>query len=206
LQEALLIKHFAAAQNAVQKAPCHPLPNSVVVLLKYGLVRLPMLAICDYPMRYAVVSDIHANRQAWQAVLDDIALQGTDAILCVGDVIGYGPMPAVTLDSVCKYADVMVLGNHDAVIGNRINVEIFNDDACRIIEWTRERLNDDATRLFAKMPLELEVEDFLIVHAEVADPERFYYIEEAESARESFDACEHALIFVGHTQSGGIRV
>ena len=157
-------------------------------------------------MRYAIVSDIHANRQAWEAVLADIQGQQTDAILCLGDVVGYGPMPGPTLQSVREHADGIVLGNHDAVIGGRLDVEIFNDNACRIIEWTRDRLSDEATGLFAGMMAAAEVDDFLIVHAEVADPERFDYIDMPETARESFAACDNELIFVGHTHDPGLFI
>ena len=72
-------------------------------------------------MRYAIVSDIHANRQAWDAVFKDIQKQGVDDILCLGDVVGYGPRPVDVLEDVYAHCDNFVLGNHDAVVGNRMD-------------------------------------------------------------------------------------
>ena len=105
-------------------------------------------------MRYAIVSDIHSNLQAWNAVLIDIHSMGVDRIICLGDVVGYGPDPAAVLTSVHSHVHHLLLGNHDAVIGNRLDVEIFNDQACKIIEWTKERLDDSAVQLFAELPSE----------------------------------------------------
>ena len=93
-------------------------------------------------MRYAIVSDIHSNRQAWDAVLKDIRSQGVDDILCLGDVVGYGPCPAEVLEDLYSHCDNFVLGNHDAVIGNRMDSDLFNDEAKYLIEWTREQLSD----------------------------------------------------------------
>ena len=61
-------------------------------------------------MRYAIISDIHANQQAWDAALKDIQQQGVDDMLCLGDVIGYGPRPAEVLEQVYSYCDHFVLG------------------------------------------------------------------------------------------------
>ena len=100
-------------------------------------------------MRYAIISDIHANRQAWEAVFANIKKQGVDDILCLGDVVGYGPRPADVLESVYEHCDNFVLGNHDAVIGNRLDSDLFNDKAKYVIEWTREQLSDSVADFFA---------------------------------------------------------
>ena len=85
-------------------------------------------------MKYGVVSDIHANIQAWDAVLRDMKKQGVDVILCLGDVIGYGPNPAEVLDSCYEHVDYFILGNHDAVVGNRLSSDLFNDNAKYLID------------------------------------------------------------------------
>ena len=101
-------------------------------------------------MRYAIVSDIHANLQAWQAVLKDIKKKDVDAILCLGDVVGYGPDPAAVLDSCYEECSYFILGNHDAVIGKRLDSNLFNDSAKYIIEWTKNQLTDQAESLQTK--------------------------------------------------------
>ena len=150
-------------------------------------------------MRYAIVSDIHANIQAWKAVLSDIQKQGVDAILCLGDVIGYGPNPVEVLESCHKHVDYFVLGNHDAVVGDRMDSSLFNDSAKYLIEWTRNQLSSEAAKFFADMPLRMEGETFACAHAELALPGRFSYLYEPNDCISSFDATRQQILFVGHT-------
>lgn len=150
-------------------------------------------------MRYGIVSDVHANIQAWQAVLRDMQNEGVDSILCLGDVIGYGPNPAEVLDSCYQHVDYFILGNHDAVVGNRLDSSLFNENAKYLIEWTRDQLNDAAADFFGEMPLRMEGEGFVCAHAELAMPGRFNYIYEAQDAIESFTSNQSPLMFVGHT-------
>ncbi|NQZ66619.1 MAG: metallophosphoesterase family protein [Lentisphaeria bacterium] len=150
-------------------------------------------------MRYAIVSDIHANRQAWEAILADMEKIGVDTVLCLGDVIGYGPEPSRVLESAYKHCSNFVLGNHDAVVGGRLDPDLFNDEARVVIDWTCEQLNDDVAKFFSVMPMSMSDEDFLCVHAEAANPERFGYIDTPELALESIMSCTERLTFVGHT-------
>ena len=150
-------------------------------------------------MKYAIVSDIHANIQAWDAVIEDIQKQGVDAILCLGDVIGYGPNPAEVLESCHQHVDYFILGNHDAVIGNRMDSNLFNDSAKYLIEWTRNQLNDEAAKFFGNMSLRMEGETFACAHAELALPGRFSYLYEPNDCISSFDATRQQVLFVGHT-------
>ncbi len=150
-------------------------------------------------MRSAIVTDIHANIQAWQAVLKDIDKMGCSQILCLGDVIGYGPNPAEVMESAYARLNGCILGNHDAVIAGRLDKELFNDNAKTIIEWTERQLSSDAVAYFSDMPLVMECDDFLCAHAELASPGRFNYIYEASDAVASFEAVTQPLMFVGHT-------
>ena len=104
-------------------------------------------------MRYGIVSDIHANIQAWKAVLRDMRNEGVDSILCLGDVVGYGPNPAEVLDSCYQHVDYFILGNHDAVIGNRLDSNLFNDNAKFLIEWTRDQLNQASFKFLCRLTL-----------------------------------------------------
>ena len=150
-------------------------------------------------MRYGIVSDVHANIQAWKAVLRDMRNEGVDTILCLGDVVGYGPNPAEVLESCYQHVDYFILGNHDAVIGDRLNSSLFNDNAKYLIEWTRDQLNDSAAQFFSEMPLQMEGDGFTCAHAELAMPGRFNYIYEAQDAIESFTSTTSPVMFVGHT-------
>lgn len=150
-------------------------------------------------MRYAIVSDIHANRQAWEATLNDIPKWNVDATLCLGDIVGYGPMPEPVLESVREYVDDIVIGNHDAVMGGRSSSDLFGAHALQSLEWTRSRLDDASIRFLGDLPSLIEGDGFALAHAEVLDPEMFGYIENPTDARLNFESNAYPLIFVGHT-------
>jgi predicted phosphodiesterase len=157
-------------------------------------------------MRYAIVSDIHANLQAWNAVLLDIRSQAIDRIVCLGDIVGYGPNPAEVLESVHANVDHVVLGNHDAVICDKMDVDMFNDVARDIILWTRDQLTPDATNYLASLPLSLAGHFFRCTHAEFSDPAMFDYIFEPKDTILSWETVKEQLLFVGHTHRSCIHL
>jgi predicted phosphodiesterase len=150
-------------------------------------------------MRYAIVSDIHANLQAWHAVRDDLRECGVDEVLCLGDVIGYGPRPVQVLDEVREFCGNFVLGNHDAVVAGKLDPNLFNDNAKYLIDWTCKQLGDEPARFFNEVPMVMGDDIMTCVHAEAAIPERWTYIVEPEQSRESFEATDAQVTFVGHT-------
>ena len=89
-------------------------------------------------MKRAIISDIHGNMEALQAVLADARGQGVEEIFCLGDIIGYGPNPCECLDLVIEKTRVCLLGNHDQ--GALFDPEGFNTGAERAIFWTRDQL------------------------------------------------------------------
>ena len=155
-------------------------------------------------MKFAIVTDIHANWQAWSAVLKDIEKVGVDSVLCLGDVIGYGPSPAQVMESAYTKCDHFVLGNHDAVVGDRLDSELFNDNAKYIIDWTRNQLSSEVAQFFSDMPLRMEGPGFVCAHGELAVPGRFGYIYNADDSIESFKTTEAPLMFVGHTHQPAV--
>lgn len=150
-------------------------------------------------MRYAIVSDIHANLQAWNAVLIDIGSQKIDRILCLGDVIGYGPDPAETLRSVHANIHDFVLGNHDAAFCGKIDTAFFNDHARHLLDWTRGQLNRQALNFFRHLPLSLTGPGFRCAHGSFDEPSRFDYVIEAQDALASWQRVPEQLLFCGHT-------
>jgi predicted phosphodiesterase len=89
-------------------------------------------------VKRAIISDIHGNIEAFQAILEDIDSQGVDAIVCLGDIVGYGPNPCECIRLVQDRCSVVILGNHDQ--GALIDPDGFNSGAERAIKWTREQL------------------------------------------------------------------
>ncbi|NOY81772.1 MAG: metallophosphoesterase family protein [Kiritimatiellaeota bacterium] len=157
-------------------------------------------------MRYAIISDVHANRQAWNAVITDIRIAGADRIICLGDIVGYGPAPAEVLEQVYTRVHHILLGNHDAVICGKLDPGTFNDAARRIIRWTASRLDAKAARFFRKLPLVIHGSDFRCVHAELANPLRFGYVFGSGEAASVLGACREPVVFVGHTHVPGVFV
>ena len=95
-------------------------------------------------MRIAIVSDIHANLQAWNAVWLDIRSMAVDRVISLGDAIGYGPNPAEVLETLYTSVDYFVLGNHDAAICGKIDPALFSDTARLLIGWTADHLGPRA--------------------------------------------------------------
>ncbi len=150
-------------------------------------------------MRYAICSDLHANLQAWNAVLIDIRSQNIDRVLCLGDIIGYGPNPLETLRSVYANVHDFVLGNHDAAFCGKLNASHFNENARRILAWTRAQLNRQAATFFQSLPLSLAGSDFRCTHGSFNDPARFDYVIEPTDALECWRTVPEPLLFCGHT-------
>ena len=157
-------------------------------------------------MRYAIISDIHANRQALKAVLTDIQGIGAEKIICLGDLVGYGPCPEEVLETAYSRIHHFVLGNHDAVVCGKMSSDLFNDRARKIIDWTVSVLNEKASRFFKSVPLVLVGNDFRCTHGEFQDPGRFGYIIDEKEASESFASCSEKILFAGHSHSPCIFV
>tara|TARA_R110002096_G_scaffold203718_17_gene389107 strand:+ start:325 stop:2037 length:1713 start_codon:yes stop_codon:yes gene_type:complete len=150
-------------------------------------------------MRYAIFSDIHANNQAWEATLADIRANECEVLICLGDAVGYGPRPAEVLQSIRENSHAFVLGNHDAAACGRLDSSYFNDNAKAGIAHTRALLDEEALEFLNNVPYATEVENLLFVHAEVAAPDRFDYVETVEKACEDLGATGHWCTFIGHT-------
>ena len=157
-------------------------------------------------MRYAVISDLHGNRQALKAVLIDLRSVGVDQLICLGDCVGYGPCPAEVLESAYAHVHHFTLGNHDAVIAGRLAADCFNDRARAIIDWTQSALDRKSADFFNALPLVVYDQDFACTHAEFEEPGVFNYVFEAAAARPSFDACSEQALFIGHSHVPGLFV
>jgi len=157
-------------------------------------------------MRYAIISDIHANRQALKAVLTDIRGIGADRIIALGDLVGYGPSPAEVLEATYGAVHFFVLGNHDAVVSGQLSGEYFNDRARQVIDWTRSVLDRKAAEFFQAQPLLLHGEGCRFTHGDFIDPGRFDYIIEPDEALANFRATQEPVLFAGHSHMPGIYV
>lgn len=151
-------------------------------------------------MRVLILSDIHANLVALEAVLADAAPFGWDKVWCLGDVVGYGPEPTACVERIRALApDVWVAGNHDWATVGRLDIEDFNPEARRAVLWTREHLSAEAWACLEALPDEPVVRgDFTITHGSPRYP-IWEYILDPLTALANFSYFETPYCLVGHS-------
>ena len=149
-------------------------------------------------MRILVISDIHANYTALEAVLNDAG--PVDETWCLGDLVGYGPDPNVVVEMVRDIPNLTcILGNHDVAVIGKIPLEAFNGDARRVLMYHEKVLNADNTDFLRALPSNLKVRgQASIVHGSPRDSV-WEYILNTLSARLNFDHFTTPWCFVGHS-------
>ncbi len=154
-------------------------------------------------MKVAFVSDIHGNLPAWRAVLNDMEQLGVERVVCLGDIVGYGPRSVETLKAVRDVCDGILIGNHEAAAAGLLDLSIFNDHARDMICWTADKLGVEKQIEIARFPYTLEVDaggyPALCVHSDARDPREFGYILDEQDAGACLAACTHRLVLLGHT-------
>jgi diadenosine tetraphosphatase ApaH/serine/threonine PP2A family protein phosphatase len=150
-------------------------------------------------MRVAILSDIHANREAFEACLADSGRRGAQRLVLLGDIVGYGADPgwaALRAMELAHAGAVVIKGNHDeAAVADRGGMTA---DAAAAAAWTRGVLDAEAKAFLAALPLEVEEEDRLYVHADAHDPPKWHYLRDAEDARRSLEAVAARIVLCGH--------
>jgi predicted phosphodiesterase len=162
--------------------------------------------------RIAVISDIHANLHALEAVLAAIDGESVDELWCLGDVVGYGPRPNECVAIVRDRTSVCLAGNHDLVVLGKIDSDAFIGEAAAAAAWTRGVLDPDARAFLGTLVPRTEVEGAQLYHGSPLDPIWDYVLSEA-AARQSFAATSAPLVLVGHSHvalgivasGGGLR-
>jgi predicted phosphodiesterase len=151
-------------------------------------------------VRYLILSDIHGNLQALDAVLADAARLGYDRMICLGDLVGYGADPAEVIERTFALDPVaLIRGNHDKVCAGLEPPVLFNEVARRSIEWTAATLSAAQMKTLAGLPRgPLSVVDGLeICHGAPFDED--YYVFEPTDAGKAMDAASERLCLFGHT-------
>lgn len=151
-------------------------------------------------MRFALLSDIHGNLEALEAVLRDIANQGSiDAYFCLGDIVGYGADPESCLERITSLSCIAVAGNHDHAAIGCLDPSYFNDYARHAALWTRAQLSAGATQYLRSLSLVVHTNSFSVVHGSLHSPELFNYIQNVKDAERNFSRMDNSLLFVGHS-------
>ena len=150
-------------------------------------------------MRALVLSDIHSNLEALEAVIDDaLDRGGFDVVWCLGDSVGYGPDPNATLARLREFELVAVAGNHDFAAVGRVDPDEFNGAARSAILWTADRLTADETDFLAGLPTVIVEQGFTLVHGTLRDPVVEYLLDR-ESAIATLVRLTTPYCLVGHS-------
>jgi predicted phosphodiesterase len=149
-------------------------------------------------MRVAVISDVHANRHALDAVLDAVAAERPDVVWCLGDTVGYGPQPNECCNLVSERSDVCLVGNHDLVVLGQLAVSDFNEEAAAAASWTSDVLTESARDFLAGLRPAADAAGVSLYHASARDPVWEYILSE-EAALATFELATADLILVGHS-------
>jgi predicted phosphodiesterase len=150
-------------------------------------------------MRIAIFSDIHANLEAFDAVMGDAEEQRCTHYVCLGDVVGYNANPHECVARIQEMDCPVVKGNHDEQASLVESSRDFNELAEHAIEWTREHLTDDDKRWLRDLKFQRQVRDFTIVHATLDTPAQWGYVFNTLDAATSFTYQHTTLCFFGHT-------
>jgi predicted phosphodiesterase len=151
-------------------------------------------------MRAAVISDIHANLHALEAVLAAIDADAPDELWCLGDLVGYGPRPNECCAVVQTGATVCLAGNHDLAVRGTIDLAEFSGDAGAAAAWTRTVLTDESRHYLDGLEPQGEASGVALFHGSPRDPVWEYVLSD-ESAMATFALTDKTLVLVGHSHA-----
>jgi diadenosine tetraphosphatase ApaH/serine/threonine PP2A family protein phosphatase len=145
-----------------------------------------------------VISDVHSNLQALEAVLEHAGNEGFDELWCLGDVVGYGGKPSECLALVRERAEICLGGNHDLVVSGVLDIDQFTSDAGVAARWTRSVLTPDEIEALAALSPKGERAGVSLFHGSIRDP-IWEYVLTADVADASLRMQRTDLAFVGHS-------
>ncbi len=150
-------------------------------------------------MKLGIISDIHANLEALEAVIGALRNEGATEFVCCGDIVGYGPDPNRCVDIVRELGCVGVAGNHDYGVVGYNPLAGFNPAARLAALWTRPLLTEQNRHYLASLPLTVEKGPLLIVHSSPSEPEIWEYVLTVREAADEIDCCSAGVCVVGHS-------
>ena len=157
-------------------------------------------------MRWAIVSDVHANLEALEAVLAELERERPEALVCLGDFVGYGASPNECIARLRPRLAAAVAGNHDFAAVGRTRLSSFSGDAATAARWTGAQLTPEHRDYLLALPLSVRWRDTLLVHASPALPESWAYVLSPLDAEEELESFDEALGFIGHSHYPGAFV
>ncbi len=150
-------------------------------------------------MRYAILSDIHSNLEALEAVIEACHQQNVKNFFCVGDTVGYGANPKECLDFLRKFKITSVAGNHDWAVGGRLDASYFTEEGKEATAWTRSYIPFEYFNYLNALEAVFKNNDLILTHASLDNPERFEYLHDISKAPDTFNLMDRSVCFIGHT-------
>ena len=154
-------------------------------------------------MQHAVVSDIHGNLEALEAVLADISQRGITSIVCLGDFVGYGASPNECIETLRPKIELAVAGNHDLAACGRLRLNYFNPDAASAARWTDVQLTEENRAYLRALPFSVPWRGMLLVHSSPSSPTNWNYVLSSTDAEAEMDAFDENLCLIGHSHVPG---
>lgn len=176
--------------------------RAIVVFLNH-LHHIHLGGICLTDM-IMIISDIHANLAALQAVMDDFTAQAGEpqAVWCMGDIVDYGAEPNEVIALLKQYPTICVAGNHELAVLGLEDVTLFNPDARKSVAWTKQNLSAESVAYLRGLPRIITVSndhaDFTLAHGSPRDP-AWEYVLESEEAADNFIIMETTHGLIGHS-------
>jgi diadenosine tetraphosphatase ApaH/serine/threonine PP2A family protein phosphatase len=151
-------------------------------------------------MRWAILSDVHGNLPALEAVLSFLdGGKAVDGILFLGDAVGYGVHPNECMERLREVCDLWVAGNHDWAVAGKAALFEFNEIARVALEWTSQVIQPHHVSFLEDLPLVIEGEDYFCVHSTPQSPERWDYLMSWDDVEEAFRVARGRICFLGHS-------
>lgn len=149
-------------------------------------------------MKVALVSDIHSNLQAFEAVLEAVAGSDAKELWCLGDIVGYGADPDACVELVCRHVAVCLAGNHDIAVAGKLPLDEFTRGAGIAAQWTRETIEPANLAFLAGLSPQAEESGMGLYHASPRDPV-WEYVLSALLAELCLDAQSSRVCLIGHS-------
>jgi diadenosine tetraphosphatase ApaH/serine/threonine PP2A family protein phosphatase len=149
-------------------------------------------------LRAAILSDIHSNRQALEAVLAAVEEAGVEETWCLGDMVGYGADPDACTALIRERCSACLVGNHDLALLGAIDISTFSETAAAAVEWTRENVSEETREFLASLDPAASREGVGLFHASPRDPV-WEYVLSVDQAEDGFDAQEERVGLIGHS-------
>lgn len=150
-------------------------------------------------MKYLILSDVHGNLEALTVVLAQIETVRPDKVICLGDVVGYGPNPNECVELIRRLAATTIMGNHDHAVLGLTDVAYFNQYAKFAVLWTRQVLTEENSWTLQEYPFRASEGDLLFVHSTPLHPERWDYIFNPLEGQYYLQHLEERVCFIGHS-------